>query len=359
MSTYRTLEIVSKVHDYSVFFTDDFTGFLAEPDAAEFYLVDANVARLYAEQLAPVFARPHLVIEATEANKSIEGCTRAMYQLVEGGFKRGMRLVAIGGGIVQDICCFCATVIYRGVEWRFYPTTLLAQADSCIGSKSSVNMGEYKNLVGSFYPPNDIVLDTAFLTTLAQGDILSGLGEIIKVHLLDSPESMEYVRERYAAARADVRSDAMAELIVSALSIKKRVIEIDEYDRDYRNIMNYGHTFGHAIESLTDYGMPHGQAITIGMDLANDLSWFLGMIDEATYRRMREAIVPNWPSMSLAGLDLEKLFDALKKDKKNTDERVAFILTRGPGQMSRERVALDDAVRGRIAAWFEAYRPAE
>jgi 3-dehydroquinate synthase len=339
------------VHDYSVRFVDDFAAELAEDTRpTDFFIVDAEVAGLYGEGLGPVLeANQHLLIEATEPNKSLAHVSEVIDVLIAAGVRRNHRLVAVGGGIMQDITGFIGSVLYRGVPWVFYPTTLLAQNDSCIGSKTSINVGDGKNQLGTFYPPTEIVLDTAFLKTLTPEDIKSGLGEVIKVHLLDSRERAEFALERVGKAEQD--DDAMFELIVSSLAIKKRVIEIDEFDRDYRNIMNYGHTFGHAIESLTDYGVPHGQAVVMGMDIADFVSRRLGMLSDADYEFMRSLIVLDWPDYDLSGLDLEAYGKALSKDKKNVDAQVTAILTEGPGEMFKHGMPLPELME-HVEAYF-------
>lgn len=145
-------------------------------------IIDARVADLYAVPLASVLAAPStLRIDATEPNKSLERMPAYVLHLLDHGLRRDCTLVAIGGGIIQDIVCFIAATLMRGLPWTFYPTTLLAQADSCIGSKSSINVGRFKNQLGTFTPPAEIQLSTDVLDTLDEADIRSGLGEIIKV----------------------------------------------------------------------------------------------------------------------------------------------------------------------------------
>jgi 3-dehydroquinate synthase len=240
--------------------------------------------------------------------------------------------VAIGGGIIQDITCFLATVILRGLPWFFYPTTLLAQADSCIGSKSSINSGKIKNIIGAFTPPNGIVIDVNFLDTLENQEILSGIGEMIKVHAIDSPESFDQIAVDYDRMIQD--RSVMEKYIYNSLLIKKRLIELDEFDLGPRNVMNYGHSFGHAIESATNYAIPHGIAVTIGMDMANFISVGLGVSDMGNYRRMHTLLKKNYQTYEDSQIEPEALISALKKDKKNTSLQFKLILPDKDGKIT-------------------------
>src|SRR5581483_560253 len=181
------LVIQSHRGPYEVHFhSDGAFRFEAMPNAH--FLIDEKVATLYATDLQPVLASPRVIrIEATEENKSLEAMPRYVNGLVEQGVRRNHRLVAIGGGIVQDITCFLAATLLRGLPWQFVPTTLLAQADSCVGSKSSINCGGAKNLLGTFTPPARIDISTHFLDTLEERDVRSGIGEMLKVHAIDGP----------------------------------------------------------------------------------------------------------------------------------------------------------------------------
>ena len=160
------------------------------------YIVDQNIVRLYSDRLGNILNSQRVIkITATERNKSLDCFPDYIDALVELKVRRGQTLVAIGGGIIQDITCFLAATMMRGMPWVFYPTTLLAQSDSCIGSKSSINSGDIKNILGTFTPPNKIVIDVDFLSTLEEKDIFSGIGEMIKVHAINSPSDFDKISE--------------------------------------------------------------------------------------------------------------------------------------------------------------------
>lgn len=292
------------------------------------YIVDGNVARLHRERLENVLAHKNtLIIEATEENKSLDRFPDYVEKLVRQKIRRQQPLVAVGGGIIQDITCFLATTMMRGLPWFFYPTTLLAQADSCIGSKSSINSGDIKNILGTFNPPGEIVIDTGFLSTLEVKHIQSGIGEMIKVHAINGPESFDDIAANYhRILEADTVLEAY---IYKSLEMKKRLIEIDEFDQGPRNVMNYGHSFGHAIESATCFAIPHGIAVTIGMDMANYIAAELGISNRSQYQRMHPLLQENYAGYAGYSIPFDKFLNALSKDKKNTASQLKLIL---PGQ---------------------------
>jgi len=270
--------------------------------------------------------------------------------LVQNGIRRDSVLVAMGGGVVQDVAGFVATILYRGISWSFFPTTLLAQADSCIGSKTSINVGHYKNLVGSFHPPRNVVIDTGFLETLPEGEIRSGIGEILHYYLIDGTGRVGDLNEHYDDLLAEPRK--LDEHVRASLEIKRPVVERDELDEGERRVFNYGHTFGHAIEAVTGFGISHGQAVTVGMDMANHISMELGWIATDTYRRMKTMLEKNMPSFSLSSDRIDEFMAALNRDKKNRGKELGCVLTRGPGRMEITYLPLDDTFRRRIVDYF-------
>ena len=343
------MKIKSNTRDYQVYYSKNVISEIERLSSHHrcFFVVDKNVYSLYSDFFTSISKEKIYVLDATEHNKTFSGCNKLMLFLLENSFKRNDRLVAFGGGIVQDVSCFVSSVLFRGVDWVFFPTTLLAQCDSCIGSKSSINIGEFKNQIGTFYPPSEIIINTDFLKTLGQEEILSGVGEAIKVHYLDPQKDYSFIVEQYDSIFAEQR---MEELIKRSLRIKKTFIEIDEHDKNIRNVLNYGHTFGHAIESAVNYSIPHGIAVTAGIAMANYISYHLGFLSKQDYDKMLPALkknIANYAS-SVANIDPNLLYPALRKDKKNVDDRVCFILTRGFGEMFKHHLSLDDATKDLI-----------
>jgi len=329
----KRILIKSHKGEYSVTFDSSGIDYLdSNPIEDALYIVDANISRLYRSKLQGILnPKRSLVIEATESNKSLDKFTDYIESLMKLNIKRGQPLVAIGGGIIQDITCFLAATMMRGLPWIFYPTTLLAQSDSCIGSKSSINSGDTKNILGTFTPPNKIILDINFLSTLEQQDIYSGIGEMIKVHAIDSPESFDRISNHYDKILSDQK--LMEDFIYDSLLMKKKLIEIDEFDEGPRNIMNYGHSFGHAIESATNYAVPHGIAITIGMDLANFVAFKLKISTQEHFERMHKVLDKNCITFRDTEINVQSVMYALQKDKKNTKDKLRLILPDHEGQI--------------------------
>lgn len=342
----ESLEIQSHFGPYYVRFED---GLLERHETLlenqPHFLIDANVAKLYADSLGDILASPNaLIIEATEENKSIEKIIPVMERLVNNKIRRDHCLVAIGGGVIQDITCFIASTMLRGLIWKFVPTTLLAQADSCIGSKSSINLGATKNILGTFNPPKEIFICTLFLDTLEDKEIRSGIGEILKVHAIDGAPSFDRLSSDYDPMLED--RAVLLSYIRQALLIKKKYIEQDEFDKGIRNIFNYGHSFGHAIESATHFFVPHGIAVALGMDMANSIAVMRGLLPEEHCHRMHPVLRKNYAAYAHVDIPLDGVLSALTKDKKNTSTDLVLIFPVGSdAKIERIKVPLDETFR--------------
>ena len=334
LCVFEPLSIQSHKGEYQVYFEDEIIFKDLDLESCHF-LIDANVARQYQHELAEILKAPSvLIIEATEQNKTLDKFPFYVESLVQNKIRRDHRLIAVGGGIIQDITCFLAATILRGVEWWFYPTTLLAQADSCIGSKSSINAGGAKNILGTFTPPKKVFVFHSFLKSLKTIDLCSGIGEMLKVHAIDSPSSFDQIANDYDRLFQD--QSTMLHYIRRSLEIKKNIIEQDEFDTGIRNIMNYGHTFGHAIESATNYQVPHGVAVTIGMDMANYISSQFDIAVFDHFLKMHPILIQNYRYVPGVEIPLEPFILAISKDKKNKDGNLlGLIIPNNEGKLMR------------------------
>lgn len=351
----RDFEVQSYRGPYQVRFVGDagvaLGGMLGPGDRI---VVDARVADLFAEKLAPALGvAPTRVIDPNEQAKSYEAIGETLRWLIEGGYKRSGRVVAIGGGIIQDVTAFASSILFRGVDWIFVPTNLLSQCDSCIGSKTSVNFESYKNQLGGFHPPRTILIDTSFLDTLGELEIRSGIGEMLHYFLIDGRESFDHINTVLDDALTD--RAVLRDLIHRSLSIKKRMIEVDEFDQGPRNIFNFGHSFGHALESFTGYALPHGIAVSYGMDMACRLSWRLGLLGETDFQELRALLSRNWTGFPAGPHDLDRYVAIMAKDKKNVDAELRLILTRGLGDMFIRKVPVDRTFRENLESCFAHY----
>lgn len=347
----RVMTIHASRGPYEVQFTDDYQDFLARHVAGgNVAFVDATVQRLYGDRLAHLLAEDRtIVVQPSEKQKSFDQLSPFILDLVERGFRRDHRLIAIGGGITQDVTGFIASVLYRGVEWIFYPTTLLAQCDSCIGSKTSINFGRYKNQLGTFHPPSEIVIDTSFLRTLPEVELRSGLGEMMHYYLLSGRTDYLTIAELCDTCLSS--DEFPLSLLKRSLEIKRSLIEIDEFDVGERRVFNYGHSFGHAIETLTDFRVPHGIAVCYGMDIANFISMKKGLIPRTLREEIRATLAKIWRGVDLGEIDVDEYASALRKDKKNVGQEVRVVLTEGLGGMFVATLSMD----AQTIAWLEEY----
>ena len=265
--------------------------------------------------------------------------------------KKNTTLIVIGGGIIQDISCFISSVLFRGIKWVYYPTTLLSQADSCIGSKSSINFQFKKNLIGTFNPPDSIYVNFNFLNSLNQKDINSGIGEILKCAIIKNKS--KFIKEKDRYIKLILENKEMNNFIIHSLLIKKKIVELDEFDQGPRKIMNYGHTFGHALEAVSKYKIPHGIAITIGMDLANFISKELGFITNIDFNRMHEVLFLNYKNFSKIEIDLSDYFNKLSNDKKNTEKKFFNCVLLKNNNLILKKMPLDHQLKIYIKNFFK------
>jgi 3-dehydroquinate synthase len=350
-----SIDIQSKSHAYAVETVSDLQASVrAASGASVFYLVDQRVRELYPEAFSEVDAAGRLLsVMASEEQKTYERLVPLFLNLIERGIRRNTTLCVVGGGVLQDIGCFIASVLFRGLRWELVPTTLLAQCDSCIGSKSSLNIGPYKNQLGTFYPPHRVLMTFSVLRTLSRDEIRSGLGEAIKLHLIAGPDAFARLRSRLALLPADPAD--LAPEILDCLLIKKAYIEKDEFDLGVRNLLNYGHTFGHAFESATNFAIPHGIAVTLGISAATYISERLGWVP-AGYADSLDAFLKTYFEpfeRELATVAPSALQMALGKDKKNVGKELTCILTRGEGRMEKLALGLEEQVMPWLLDWVK------
>ena len=225
----------------------------------------------------------------------------------------------------------------------------MAQGDSCIGSKTSINFGKFKNQLGGFYPPNKIFIFPEFLNTLSLAEIKSGMGEMLHYFIVSGKSDFDFYKNNYKQAFND--KNILAKIILRSLKIKKRYIEKDEYDQNIRQVFNYGHSFGHAIESLTNYKIPHWVAVSFGMDIANFISVKMRFINKEIRQEIREVTEYIWEGYSIKNIEIESFKHALSKDKKNVGTKLGLILNRGYGKIFKNIMDADD----NFTLWLKEY----
>lgn len=349
------LTITSRAGNYDVTFIENFAEVLKNQYKEDtFFIIDERLMQLYKDPFTSILNKEYYItIKVKEQHKTLDYCQQLIQSLIGKGIRKNYTLVAFGGGIVQDITGFISSILFRGIRWEFFPTTLLAQADSCVGSKTSINFNEYKNLLGNFYPPSNIYIDARFLETLPVSEIKSGIGEILHFFMIANSPLLIRLADQYDELLSSPWM--LKDYIIESLNIKKKVVEVDEYDRNERNVFNYGHTFGHAIETVSRYNVSHGQAVTMGMDIANFVSLSLGKLDQRDFEYMHNLLLKNMPVFRLSADMIEYYFTVLSKDKKNVGKNLGCILSSGLGAMQMTQLPLDDKLKKVIIAYFETY----
>jgi len=350
----ETLTIQSGHGAYPVHFhstvTDLVANLVTAPNAV--VLADAHVAEVYGDTLAPLLSQyPCHLAPALETEKTWVGVERMLLFLQKNGCNKGSKLIVVGGGIMQDIATFSTHVYYRGIPFEFVPTTLLSMADSCIGAKCGINFGSFKNQLGAFHSPCAVRICHRFLDTLSDAEIVSGYGEIIKLALTGSEEAYEQTER--AVNSGGFRCRELPDLINMSLGAKKVVIEEDEYEIDLRRILNYGHTFGHALEAITTYTVPHGVGVAWVLDLANYISWRKGMLSERWFQRIHGFLTRHYQLPPEARVPADDLIAASRRDKKNIGSRLTMILLEKPGALKVVYLDYDDKLRTWINGFFE------
>ena len=293
-----------------------------------------------------------LEVEAAEDRKTLAGVESVLAFLAESGCNRGTRVVAIGGGIVQDLVSFAAHIFFRGLEWVFVPTTLLAMADSCIGAKSTINFRQVKNQLGAFHAPSRVLLCLRFVETLSDSDVSSGYGEILKLSLTAPRPFFDRVVKSLDGS--STRARALGSLVRASLLTKKRIIEADEYESGPRLVLNYGHTFGHAIETATRYSVPHGVAVAWGLDLANHIAHARGLLSREVRDAVHAVVRRHFVAREIEFLTASELIQLIRRDKKSAGGSVRLILLERPGLLRIESVRVDEALESMISSSLQA-----
>ncbi len=319
--------VKSALRNYEVVFENDF-GFIENFVNIQnaFFVIDKNLYDLYKKVFNDIPQDKLFIIEAIEDNKKIEQVLFICERMISLDAKRNASLVSFGGGIVQDITGFAANILYRGIKWIFVPTTLLAACDSCIGGKTSLNHLSYKNLLGTFFPPDKIHICSDFFKTLLQRDFMSGLGEVVKFNTMLGADGIERL-EKNIGKLLMMEAETVQQFVETSLQFKKKYIEVDEFDQGMRVHLNFAHTFGHAYERSSSYGIPHGSAVALGTITANHISVLRGRMKQETAEKIDNLILKIIEiPMKNEWFNLETLIHSIRKDKKQTGAELTAIL---------------------------------
>jgi 3-dehydroquinate synthase len=306
----------------------------------DFVVVDEKVKKLWSTL---PFQRT-IELEALEDNKTMHKSSEIIESLRQLGATRKDTMLAIGGGIVQDVATLSASLYMRGINWVYMPTTLLGMVDSCIGGKSSINVGKYKNIAGNFYPPSCIVVDTDFCRTLEEQQIVEGLCEAIKICYAHSEAKLEEYLSLVEGC-SNLHCLPFDSIVRLTLLTKKEFIEEDEFDEGIRLLLNFGHTFGHALEGASNFSIRHGVAVGLGIICAYNLSLSLGKINKEHSQAIKmishmKLILSKVPDLQeiVRKINMIDALDRFKSDKKHRNDLYVMILFE---QIGLARISLE------------------
>ena len=295
-------------------------------------ITDSNVDPLYGSFLEKSLGQEDYhkyVIEAGEESKNIATVEAVLSFMIEHGFTRKSKIIAFGGGVVGDIAGFTASIYMRGIPWIQVPTTLLAQVDSSVGGKTGINMAGGKNMVGSFYQPDTVVIDPELLKTLSKKELFSGIGEVIKYGIIYDYDFLHYV-DKNLENLLGLKTETTQKIIKRCCEIKAAIVTKDEKEEGLRKILNFGHTMGHALEAATHYQKyTHGEGVLLGMHHETLMAKAMGWIEEAYCREITDLIHKTGMDCTISNQLKIEMLEMMEKDKKNAKGKISFVLPTG------------------------------
>jgi 3-dehydroquinate synthase len=298
-------------------------------------ITDVNVKRFYQDNFPPY---PVITIQTGEKIKNLDTVRSIYGKFVEFGVDRSTVIIGIGGGIVCDIAGFAASTFFRGVKFGFVSSTLLSQVDASVGGKNGVNFEGYKNMIGVFNQPEFVICDLNLLNTLPQKEVLCGLAEIVKHAAIGDADLFKYLEEHYQKALA-LDTGVIERLVYDSVVIKSIIVNKDEKEKGERRKLNFGHTFGHAMEKTT--GVRHGEAVSAGMVMASELSVKRGHLQPNESERIK-SLLRNLKLPTRLQADRKTVFDALQKDKKRQGDSIYFVLLEDIGKPFVDKISITE-----------------
>ncbi len=298
-------------------------------------ITDSNVRRHYQKDFPSCEV---IEIGSGEKIKNLDSVRKICQRLMDMEADRSSFIVGIGGGVVCDIAGFVASIYLRGVRFGFVSTTLLSQVDASIGGKNGVNLGGYKNMMGVFNQPEFVICDMNLLKTLAEKDLLSGFAEIVKHAVIGDPELFSYLEANYERGLS-LDTEVIQRLVCDSIVIKSSIVNRDEKETGERRKLNFGHTFGHAIEKTA--GISHGEAVSAGMVIASELSKKRGYLSPKEAEKI-VILLKNLKLPTRLPFDHGSVLEALRKDKKRDGNSINFVLLRAIGHAVVEKISIKE-----------------
>ena len=315
-------------------------------------ITDSQVGPIYAEKLAAALTAVSTEVvtysfKAGENSKNLDTIHEIYDFLLENNFSRSDVLVALGGGVTGDMTGFVASTYMRGIDFIQVPTSLLAQVDSSIGGKTGVDYKQYKNMIGAFYMPRLVYINTETLNTLDARQYYAGIAEVMKYGLIRRSAFYVWLLENMYEIH-DKDESALEYMIGQCCQIKKEYVDKDPYDKGDRAILNFGHTIGHAIEKALDFKLLHGECVALGSIAAAFISWKKGYLQMDDYYEIRDMFVPFNLPITLDDIDPQKIMDNIKYDKKNEGNTLKFISLKKVGKAFIDTTVTTDEIKAAL-----------
>ena len=343
---------------YPIYIAPDFSGLGKACAGAKLYgkilvVTDSNVEKHYCDKCIEALSETgaeisYYVIPAGEKSKNLNNVSEIYKQLISLKLDRHSTLVALGGGVVGDITGFAVATFMRGIPFVQIPTSLLAQADSSIGGKTGVDFEGSKNMIGAFYQPRFVYINVNTLKTLPEREMRSGLAEVIKHGLILDGDFYEYIDSNLDKIFS-FDENVLPYITKLNCSIKGKIVEQDEREGDLRAILNFGHTIGHAVESVSEFSMLHGEAVSVGIAGAYRLALKLGLVEAKIVERVENTLERAGLPVKVQGMDAGKIFDRMFSDKKVKDGKLNFVLPKGIGEVVQCKVENENPIKEVLA----------
>jgi len=326
-------------------------------------ITDEHVQKLYAGPLVKHLEKNGFVavlfaVPVGEKSKSMKIYEQVLNKMTQAGVARDWAVIALGGGVPGDLAGFVAATYMRGLEFIQIPTSLLAQVDSSVGGKVGINLDAGKNLLGAFYQPKFVWIDTDFLKTLDGRDVISGLAEVIKYGIIRDPDFFMYC-EKQLSSILNLQSSALIHIIALSCTIKAAVVKDDEKEHGVRAILNFGHTIGHAIEACFGYKkIRHGEALLWGMLIEARMAWKLKILPVNDFERIKKILLRVPLKVSIASISIKDLLPWMKVDKKVVDASIRYILPTAVGTTTIVKDIREDVLQEALSyavghCWLE------
>lgn len=359
----KKIDIRTKSRSYKVIVGKNniskFASELSDIEGKKLFLIDKNVFLLHKSKLTEIINKSDdritFIFHSTEKNKSLSSVKNIYDTLVKNRFSRNDSIIAIGGGIVGDVSGFAAATYMRGINFYQLPTTLLSMVDSSVGGKTGVNYSNIKNIIGSFYQPQKVYVDTSFLSTLPYPEIVSGSGEIFKYAFLSDDDNYKFIREELRKILTQNYFDE--NLIARCIELKASVVENDEQEKTgLRKILNLGHTFAHAFESSLNFRIKHGEAVIAGIFASLIVSEKTGLISKNDLNKFIIEFYYLPLNKKILTADKDVIIKFIKSDKKSISGNINLVLVRKPGELFIDFPVSERIIKYALQRLFEIIR---